>query len=110
MTARVLDLVVHLQTFRAAHQSAAEDEKAALVAAGIFHGRLGAVVDAARVLNLPVDAWKRLTPAAALGARELLLQLHAADLIVGILGERVAQRRNVDTVAPRHLTKVVKLA
>ena len=27
-----------------------------------------------------------------------------------LLGERVAQRRNVDTVAPRHLTKVVKLA
>lgn len=27
-----------------------------------------------------------------------------------LLGERVAQARNIDTVAPRHLTKVVKLA
>jgi glucosamine--fructose-6-phosphate aminotransferase (isomerizing) len=27
-----------------------------------------------------------------------------------ILGERVAQARNIDTVSPRHLTKVVTLA
>jgi glucosamine--fructose-6-phosphate aminotransferase (isomerizing) len=27
-----------------------------------------------------------------------------------ILGERAAQARNIDTVAPRHLTKVVMLA
>jgi glucosamine--fructose-6-phosphate aminotransferase (isomerizing) len=27
-----------------------------------------------------------------------------------ILGERVAQARQIDTVSPRHLTKVVKLA
>jgi hypothetical protein len=89
LTPRILDLVVHLEAFRAAHQSTSEDEEAPLKATRILHRRLGALVDAARVLNLLVDAGQRLSPAAALGARELLLQLHAADLMIAVLGLRV---------------------
>ena len=52
------------------------------------------------------------------GPGDISLDLDVADELRGLvclpalqlLGERVAQRRNVDTVAPRHLTKVVKLA
>ena len=89
LTPRVLDLVVHLEAFRTAHQPAAEDEEAPLEATGVLHRRLGAIVDAGRILNLLVDAGQLLAAAAALSAGELLLQLHATDLVVAVLGERV---------------------
>ena len=65
LTSRILDLVVHLEAFRTAHEPAAEDEEAPLEATGVLHGSLGAIVDATRVLNLLVDAGQRLAPAAA---------------------------------------------
>src|SRR4029077_10242013 len=85
----VLDLVVHLEAFGATDQSASEDEEAPLKATGILHRRLGPLVDAGRTLNLLIDAGQFLAAAAALSAGELLLQLHAADLMVAVLGERI---------------------
>ena len=101
LTPCILDLVVHLEAFRTAYEPAAEDEEAPLKATGVLHGSLGAIVDAARVLNLLVDAGQRLAPAAALGAGELLLQLHAADLVVAVLGERVACHAGDGSAAQR---------
>jgi hypothetical protein len=101
LTARIFDLVVHLEAFRTAHEPAAEDEEAPLEAAGVLHGSLGAIVHAACVLNLLVDAGQRLAPAAALSAGELLLQLHAADLVVAVLGERVACHAGGGSAAQR---------
>ena len=89
LTPRILDLVVHLEAFGAAHQPAPEDEEATLEATGVLHGSLGSLVEAGRILNLLVDAGKLLAAAAPLGAGKLLLQLHAADLVVGVLGPRV---------------------
>ena len=55
LTARVLDAVVHLEAFRAAHQASAEDEEA-LEAVGILHRRLGALEHAVGLGDLLVDA------------------------------------------------------
>ena len=79
---RVLDAVVHLEAFRAAHQAAAEDEEA-LEAAGILHRRPGALEHAVGLGDLLVDAGQFLAvDAAALGCGKLLLELHAADLLL----------------------------
>ena len=94
LTPCILDLVVHLEAFGAAHQSASEDEEAPLEATGILHRRLGPLVEAGRILNLLVDAGQLLAAAAALSAGELLLQLHAADLVVAVLGERVTRHES----------------
>ena len=102
LAARVLDAVVHVEAFRAAHQAAAEDEEA-LEAAGIFHGRAGALEHAVGLGDLLIDAGHVFAIAAAASRRgEVLLELHAADVAVaqtlrqgktGAAGEpRAAQR------------------
>ena len=89
LAARVLDAAIHLQAFRGADEAAAEDQEAPLIATGIIHGRLGAPIHAGRVLDLAVDGGKLAAAAAAAGAGQFLLQLHAAHLLV-VLRQRVA--------------------
>jgi len=76
----------------AADESLAENEEA-LEAAGILHGRLGALEHTIGLGDLLVDSWQRIAPrpAAALRGGEILLELHAADLLVArTLGENEA--------------------
>ena len=83
LAARVLDAVIHIEAFRAAHQAAAEDEEA-FEAAGVFHRRAGALEGAVGLGNLLIDAGHVLAIGAAAAMRrgEVLLKLHAADLTV----------------------------
>ena len=106
----VLDLVVHLEAFGATDQSASEDEEAPLKATGILHRRLGPLVDAGRTLNLLIDAGQFLAAAAALSAGELPLQLHAADLMVAVLGERIAGHESDGHAAQRENGKAAMTA
>ena len=79
---RVLDPVVHVEAFRAAHQAAAEDEEA-LEAAGVLHGRLGALEHPVGLGDLLLDAGQVVAVgAAALRRGKFLLELHAADLLL----------------------------
>jgi hypothetical protein len=52
---RVLDTVIHLEAFRATHETAAEDEEA-LEAAGVLHGRASALEHAVGLGDLLFDA------------------------------------------------------
>src|SRR3989304_3212160 len=52
---RILDAVVHLEAFRATHETAAEDEEA-LEAAGIIHGRPCALEHTVGLGDLLLDA------------------------------------------------------
>ncbi len=91
LAARILHTGAHLQAFRTAHQPAPKNEET-LIAARILHGRSRALIDAIGVLDLLLDPGQGIAAAAtaALGG-ELLLQLHAADLLIAHrLGEREA--------------------
>ncbi len=83
LAARILDAVVHLEALRAAHQRLAEDEEA-LEAAGILHGRLGALEHAVILGDLLVEAREVVAVGAAAlrGGSQLLLELKAADLLL----------------------------
>jgi hypothetical protein len=82
---RILDPVIHLQALRAPDQSPAEDEEA-LEAARVLHGRLRALEHAVSLGDLLVDAGQvaAIGPSAALRRGEVLLELHAADLLVAL--------------------------
>ncbi len=111
LAARVLDAAIHLQAFRGADEAAAENQEAPLIATGIVHGRLGAPIHAGRVLDLAVDGGKLGAAAAAAGAGQFLLELHAARLLVVLrqrvagAGERRAANREAARAAPdrRHV-------
>ena len=83
LAARVLDAVIHVEAFRAAHEATAEDEEA-LEAAGVFHRRARALEHAVGLGDLLIDAGHVLAIGAATATRrgEVLLKLHAADLPV----------------------------
>ncbi len=84
LPARVLDAVVHAEALGSPLQGAAEDEQP-LVAAGIVHGRLGALVDAILLGNLLIEVRELgRVRAAAPGRGELLLELHAADILLAL--------------------------
>jgi len=95
LAARILDAVVHLQALRVPNQPAAEDEET-LEAASVVHGRLRALEHAVCRSNLLVDAGEVgaiRAPSAALRRREVLLELHAADLLIGLRQSEVAAGR-----------------
>ena len=114
LTARILDAVVHLEAFRTAHQRLAEDEEA-LEAAGVLHGRLGALEHAVVLGDLLVEAGDVVAAAtAALRSRnQFLLELHAADLLlVSTLrdgkpcaggGDHAAERERGDTASTQRM-------
>jgi hypothetical protein len=82
LTARILEAVVHLEAFRAPDEASAEDEEA-LEAARVIHGRASALKYAVSLGDLLVDPGQLLAVrTAALGGGQLLLKLHAADLLL----------------------------
>ena len=82
LPARVLDAVVHVEAFRAAHEAPAEDEEA-LEAVGIFHRRLRPLEHAVGLSDLLIDARHVVAIGAAAARRgEVLLELHAANVAV----------------------------
>jgi hypothetical protein len=94
LAARILDAVVHLQALRIPDQPAAEDEEA-LEAARILHGRLRALEHAVGLGNLLVDTGDvtAIGSAAALRRGQILLELHAADLLVGLRQSQLSTGR-----------------
>jgi hypothetical protein len=85
LTPRIFDAIIHLQALRGPVQPAAEDEEA-LEAIGILHGGLGALEYAVGLGDLLVDTRNVIAvgPSSALRGNEVLLQLHAADLLVAL--------------------------
>jgi hypothetical protein len=82
---RILDAIIHLQALRVPDQPAAEDEEA-LETARILHGCARALKHAVGLSNLLVDAAEvtAIGAATALRRGEVLLELHAADLLVAL--------------------------
>ena len=91
---RVFDPGIHIETFRAPHQAAAENEEA-VETASVLHGRLRSLEHAVGLGNLLLDAAevRAVRAATALGGDKLLLELHAADLLLAHRTLREARAR-----------------
>jgi hypothetical protein len=94
-TPRILDAVVHLETFWIPDQAFAEDEEGALKATGVVHGGASTLEHPVGLRDLLIDAGNLFAVGApaTLGRDKLLLELEAAHLLLAhALGERESGR------------------